>query len=50
MADDIPSMSQAGFFIRNARRIRLDHVDVIGQHGPAFDIADSTDVEIIPTL
>jgi polygalacturonase len=48
MADDIPSMSQAGFFIRNARRIRLDHVYVTGQRGPAFDIADSTEVEIIP--
>ncbi|HSK88141.1 MAG TPA: glycoside hydrolase family 28 protein [Anaerolineales bacterium] len=48
MADDIPSMSQAGFFIRNARRIRLDHVQVTGQRGPAFDIDDSTEVEIIP--
>jgi polygalacturonase len=48
MADDIPSMSQAGFFIRNARGLRLEHVRVIGQRGPAFDIADSTDVEIIP--
>ena len=47
MADDIPSMSQAGFFIRNARHIRLDHVEVTGQRGPAFDIADSTDVEMI---
>jgi len=48
MADDIPSMSQAGFFIRNARRIRLDHVEVTGQRGPAFDIDNSTEVEIIP--
>ena len=48
MADDIPSMSRAGFFIRNARRIRLDHVDVTGQRGPAYDIDDSTEVEIIP--
>jgi polygalacturonase len=48
MAEDIPSMSQAGFFIRNARRIRLEHVKVIGQRGPAFDIEDSTEVEIIP--
>jgi polygalacturonase len=47
MADDIPSMSQAGFFIRNAHRIRLDHVEVTGQRGPAFDIDDSTEVEII---
>jgi polygalacturonase len=48
MADDIPSMSQAGFFIRNARRIRLEHVQVTGQRGPAFDIDHSTEVEIIP--
>jgi len=48
MADDIPSMSQAGFFIRTARRIRLEHVQVTGQRGSAFDIDDSTEVEIIP--
>ncbi len=50
MADDIPSMSQAGFFIRNARRLRLEHVEVTGQRGPAFDIDQSTDVEIIPPI
>jgi polygalacturonase len=50
MADDIPSMSRAGFFIRNARRIRLDHVEVTGQHGPAFDIDDATEVEIHPPI
>ncbi|HLO31549.1 MAG TPA: hypothetical protein VK249_20525, partial [Anaerolineales bacterium] len=48
MADDIPSMSQAGFFIRNARGLRLDHVQVTGQQGPMFDIDHSTEVEIIP--
>lgn len=48
MADDIPSMSQAGFFIRNARRLHLDHVEVVGQRGPAFDIDGSTEVEILP--
>ena len=50
MADDIPRMSQAGFYIRNARRIRLEHVEVTGQRGPAFDIADSTAVEIFPPV
>ena len=50
MADDIPSMSQAGFFIRNARHLRLEHVDVTGQRGPAFDIDNSTEVEIIPPI
>ena len=49
MADDIPSMSRAGFFIRNARRLRLERVEVTGQLGPEFDIDDSTEVEIIPT-
>ena len=48
MADDIPSMSQAGFFIRNARRIRFDRVDVTGQTGPAFDIDDSVEADIRP--
>ncbi len=48
MADDIPSMSKAGFFIRNARRIRLERVEVMGQLGPEFDIDNSTEVEIIP--
>jgi polygalacturonase len=47
MADDIPSMSQAGFFIRNARRLRLENVEVTGQVGDAFDIAESEDVTII---
>jgi polygalacturonase len=47
MADDIPSMSQAGFYIRNARHLRLEHVEVTGQNGKAFDIADSDDVNII---
>jgi len=46
MADDIPSMSQAGFFIRNARHLRLDNVEVTGQVGEAFDIAESEDVMI----
>jgi polygalacturonase len=41
MADDIPSMSQAGFFVRNARDLRLDRVQITGQIGPAFDMDDS---------
>ena len=50
MADDIPSMSQAGFFIRNVRRLRLEHVEVVGQRGPAFDIDGSTEIEMIPPM
>ncbi|HET9914850.1 MAG TPA: hypothetical protein VFQ13_23370, partial [Anaerolineales bacterium] len=47
MADDIPSMSRAGFYIRNARHLRLENVKVVGQVGKAFDIADTEDVIII---
>jgi hypothetical protein len=42
-------MSQAGFFVRNARCICLERVDVTGQRGSAFDIDHSTGVEIIPS-
>ncbi len=48
MADDIPLMTQAGFFIRNALKVRMDRVRVVGQIGPAFDLDDSVDAEIRP--
>jgi len=48
MADDIPIMSRAGFFVRNARRLRLENVVVNGQEGPAFDMDDSVEAEIYP--
>jgi len=48
MADNIPSMSRAGFFIRNACHLRLDHVEVTGQVGEAFDLDDSVEAEIYP--
>ncbi len=48
MADDIPSMSQAGFFIRNARGVRLDNVQVRNQVGPVLDIDDSVEADIRP--
>ena len=47
MADDIPSMSQAGFFIRNARHVRLEHVEVTGQVGEAFDLDESVEAVVI---
>ena len=47
MADGLEKMLQAGFFIRNAHHIRLDHVEVTNQIGMAFDLGDSTDVEIL---
>ena len=40
MADGIEKMLQAGFFIRNARRIRLTHVEVSNQVGCSFDLSD----------
>jgi polygalacturonase len=41
MADDIPSMCQAGFFVRNARNLRLDRVRITGQLGPVLDMDES---------
>jgi polygalacturonase len=41
MADDMPSMCQAGFFVRNARGLRIDRVQVRGQSGAAFDVDGS---------
>jgi polygalacturonase len=46
MADDIPSMSQAGFFIRNARHVRLERVEVTGQVGEAFDLDESVEAVV----
>ena len=48
MADNIPSMSKSGFFIRNAQRLRLDNVEVTGQVGEAFDMDGSVEAVIIP--
>ena len=48
MADDIPSMSQAGFFIRNACHIRFDNIQVNGQIGPVFDMDASVEADIHP--
>jgi hypothetical protein len=46
MADDMEQMQRAGFFVRNARKLRLHDVEVTGQLGPALMLADSTDVDI----
>jgi polygalacturonase len=46
MADGLELMRRAGFFVRNARGLRLHNVEVNGQLGPALSIADSADVEI----
>ena len=47
MADDIPLMTKAGFYIRNANHLRIENVEVTGQTGEAFDVADCTNVKIV---
>jgi polygalacturonase len=47
MADGLELMARAGFYINNACNIRLDHVEIQNQHGPAFMIHNSNQVEII---
>jgi polygalacturonase len=46
MADGIDLMGQAGFYVRNARRLLLERVEISGQRGPAIQVADSSQVEI----
>jgi polygalacturonase len=48
MADDIPRMSGAGFFIRNVRNLRMDHVQINGQVGEAIDTDISVEADIRP--
>lgn len=44
MADDMELMRRAGFFVRNARELKLHNVEIRGQLGPALILADSADV------
>jgi len=46
MADDLPSLSQAGFFVRNARNLRFNQVQITNQIGPAFDMDESVEADI----
>lgn len=46
MADDIAPMQRAGFFARNVRGLRLNHVAIENQIGAPFLIEDATEVEI----
>jgi polygalacturonase len=41
MADNLPSMAQAGLYVRNARDLRLRDVRIRGQVGKAFDFDES---------
>ncbi|NMB90970.1 MAG: glycoside hydrolase family 28 protein, partial [Chloroflexi bacterium] len=47
MADGLEPMHQAGFVVRNARRVLFEKVRLIHQCGPAFDVHQSTQVELI---
>jgi hypothetical protein len=41
MADNLPRMARAGFFVRNARDLRIRDVFIRGQAGKAFDFDES---------
>jgi len=40
MADGLELMQRAGFFLRNVRGLTLQNVEISGQAGPAFRLAD----------
>jgi polygalacturonase len=46
MADEIDKMARHGFFVRNARRVRLRNIQIAGQAGAAFDLGDIRQLEI----
>lgn len=46
MADEIDQMARHGFFIRNARDVRLRNVRISNHIGAAFDLADLRDIEL----
>ncbi len=46
MADGLTKMLHGGFLIYNVDHIRLDHVELDGQDGPAFDLGNCSNVEI----
>ncbi len=46
MADGLELMAQAGFYINNARNVRLDNVEVQHQRGPAFMIYNVNGIEV----
>ncbi len=47
MADDMEEMGRAGLYIRNVRGLSLDHVQIHNQAGPAIQISDACDVDVI---
>ena len=47
MMDDCPKMQGAGFYLRNARGVRLSGVKVLGVQGDTLDADDSVQVEAL---
>lgn len=46
MADGLEAMQRAGFFACNVRGLRLHHVEIEGQAGPAFVLESASRVEM----
>ncbi len=46
MADGLELMQQAGLFMHNAEYVRLDHVEITGQLGPALSLVDVAEVDL----
>lgn len=46
MSPEIELMQQAGFFAWNVRGLRLRHVEITNQKGPAFSLSHVTDVDL----
>jgi polygalacturonase len=47
MADDMEKMGRAGMYIHNVQGLSLDHVQIHNQLGPAIQILDACDVELL---
>ena len=47
MMDDCPKMQGAGFYLLNARGVRLSGVKVLGVQGDTLDADDSVQVEAL---
>ena len=47
MADEMEEMGRVGLYIRNVQGLSLDHVQINHQLGPAIQISDACDVDLI---
>ncbi len=46
MADGLELMQQAGLYMHNAEHVRLHHIEITGQLGPALSLADVAEVDL----